>query len=153
MRREHFQSILLILLLVLFSWKATWNAYETMVLNEPWVPLVEAHSQEVAAREKRMRLFKAVLSDDAVVGYVVEPGMEASIFVLADYGVAQSALAPRILKRSLKEEIIITNFDSEKSLDAFCRSHRVQVQAHVGPGLAVLKNLDYQKPDSSAGKS
>jgi hypothetical protein len=83
--------------------------------------------------DQRFAALKAALPKRGVIGYVGEPGTAA----LADYYLAQYALAPLVVDHSPNHPIVIGNFPSSP---AWPPSENLQLVKDFGNGVLLLAN-------------
>ncbi len=90
-------------------------------------------ASEIALRsDQRFAALKAALPSRGVIGYIGEPGNSG----LADYYLAQYALAPLVLDRSDNHALVIGNFSASSSSQA--SSHDLHLQRDFGNGLLLF---------------
>ena len=78
-----------------------------LVIDAPTPSSLKSSTSEIARRsDQRFSSLKAALPARGVVGYVGEPGTSA----LADYYLAQYALAPLVVDHSSNHSLVIGNF-------------------------------------------
>ena len=83
-----------------------------LVIDAPRPASVRNSREDVAKRsDQRFSAVKAALPGYGVVGYIGEPGTPA----LADYYLAQYALAPLVLDRSPNHALVLGNFPDESA--------------------------------------
>lgn len=91
---------------------------------------------DIAQRsDQRFAAIKQMLPRDGVVGYVGEPGNSS----LPDYYLAQYALAPLVVDRSLQHELVIGNFPGRQVPVSLPGLRKIR---DFGNGVALLANED-----------
>jgi len=98
----------------------------------PW----RLQPDEVAQRsDQRFSAVKQVLPSSGVIGYIGEPGES----FLPDYYLAQYALAPLIVDRSIRHQIVLGNFPRLQVPPALQGLRKIQ---DFGNGVVLLSNED-----------
>jgi hypothetical protein len=94
-------------------------------------------SQDDIARrsDQRFAAIKPYLPSRGVIGYIGETGNSA----IPDYYLAQYALAPLVIDRSLNHPVVVGNFPS---LPPDIASGHVKVVQDFGNGVLLLSNED-----------
>lgn len=99
---------------------------------KPW----RIQPDDIAQRsDQRFAAVKQVLPNRGVVGYIGEPGDSS----LPDYYLAQYALAPLVVDRSIQHKIILGNFPSLQVPISVPGLRKIQ---DFGNGVALLTNED-----------
>lgn len=100
----------------------------------PW----RLQPDDIARRsDQRFAAVKRVLPSSGVIGYVGEPG-ESS---LPDYYLAQYALAPLVVDRSIEHKVVVGNFPSLHIPPLMPGLREIQ---DFGNGVVLLANEDTQ---------
>lgn len=87
-------------------------------------------ASEIALRsDQRFAALKAALPSRGVIGYIGESGNSG----IADYYLAQYALAPLVLDRSDNHPLVIGNFPTSPSMKA--QSNTLRLQRDFGNGI------------------
>lgn len=84
---------------------------------------------------ERFAAVKQLLPTRGVVGYIGEPGDSS----LPDYYLAQYALAPLVVDRSIQHKLVVGNFPSLQVPKAFSGLRKLQ---DFGNGVVLLTNED-----------
>jgi len=95
------------------------------------------HASEISKRsDERFAALRTELPQRGVVGYVGEAGTPA----LADYYLAQYALAPLVVDNSPNHPLVIGNFPGAASDSAW--TQKLQLVTDFGDGLKLFANQD-----------
>lgn len=110
-----------------------------LLIDAPRPAAVRHSSDEVAKRsDQRFAPLKAALPGSGVVGYIGEPGTNA----LADYYLAQYALAPLVLDHSANHPLIVGNFPTGPQMNA--ASEDLRLVKDFGDGVLLFARKDDQ---------
>lgn len=82
--------------------------------------------------DQRFAALKAALPSHGVIGYIGEPDNSG----LADYYLAQYALAPLVLDRSDEHALVVGNFPTVRPVQA--SSNALHLQRDFGSGLLLF---------------
>ena len=89
-------------------------------------------SDIAASSDERFAALKAALPSRGVIGYIGESGNSG----LADYYLAQYALAPLILDRSTNHSLVLGNFPTSPPIQA--SSNTLHLQRDFGHGILLF---------------
>jgi hypothetical protein len=113
-----------------------------IIIDTP--PARRLNNHEISQRsDERFAELKSLLPQRGVVGYVGESGdPESEDPGIADYYLAQYALAPLVIERSPNHHLVVGNFP--RSLPSQAPSDHLRVVKNFGDGLLLYENREGQ---------
>ena len=107
-----------------------------LVIDAPTPASVKESSGEITKRsDQRFSALRAALPERGVVGYIGDPGTPA----LADYYLAQYALAPLVVDHSVMHSLVIGNFPAASNR---VPSNDLQLVKDFGDGVLLFSGKD-----------